>query len=457
MLVRAMALSLALAAPGCGVVYTSPYVAAIAPDSETAQALGISVEIVPVSYATILDANASVRPPARLPAAFDADVVARSFDLGAPPRAVSASPTQFALPDAPAPRPIRRPPAGEPEPYRMGVGDEVAIERPGTNQREVFAVQDNGALALPGAGQIAVSGLSLDEARNRVLQAFVDRGLTPDFSFEITGFNSQSVIVSGAVPSPTTVPLGLRALTLEQALQRAGGVAFEDLPRATVELSRGSETYTVPVREALQGGGAGRTILRDGDVVFVDIGLTEAQRRRAFDERIALGQLESSATRDRAEAFNIGADIARIQADRANTLQNTLLRRRELGADSQGHVYLAGEFQAPRRVPLPYEDAFSLADALYAEQGGQSAFSIATADMSNVYVLRRAAQDPRAVTAYRLDAANAAMLVLADQMLMRDGDIVFIAEQPITAWNRVLSQLFPQIGVAVFSETANAL
>ena len=49
------------------------------------------------------------------------------------------------------------------------------------------------------------------------------------------------------------------------------------------------------------------------------------------------------------------------------------------------------------------------------------------------------------VTAYRLDGRNAANLVLATQLELRPGDVVFVAEQPVTRWNRVITQITPTV------------
>ena len=47
--------------------------------------------------------------------------------------------------------------------------------------------------------------------------------------------------------------------------------------------------------------------------------------------------------------------------------------------------------------------------------------------------------------AFHLDASDVSNLVLATQLNLRANDIVFIAEQPITRWNRVVQQLVPSL------------
>ena len=44
--------------------------------------------------------------------------------------------------------------------------------------------------------------------------------------------------------------------------------------------------------------------------------------------------------------------------------------------------------------------------------------------------------------AYHLDASNPSRLILANRLELRPGDIIFIAPQPITNYNRALMQIF---------------
>jgi polysaccharide export outer membrane protein len=84
-----------------------------------------------------------------------------------------------------------------------------------------------------------------------------------------------------------------------------------------------------------------------------------------------------------------------------------------------------------------------LADIVY----GGGGIPTETGNPSNIYVLRPS-NDPAefgAVTAWHLDARNAVNISLATRMEMRPNDIVFVEEQPITKWNRVVRQLVPSL------------
>ena len=126
---------------------------------------------------------------------------------------------------------------------------------------------------------------------------------------------------------------------------------------------------------------------------------------------------------------------ARLQEERDNFAALT-----ELDALERDYVYRVGEVVRQSRIPLPYERPGTLADAIYAEGG----FRTAQANPSQIYLLRGFGTGG-AVRAYHLDARNPGNLILATQMQLRPNDFIFIEEQPITKWNRVLSQFIPSL------------
>jgi polysaccharide export outer membrane protein len=59
------------------------------------------------------------------------------------------------------------------------------------------------------------------------------------------------------------------------------------------------------------------------------------------------------------------------------------------------------------------------------------------------------------LTAWHLDAENAVNLAAATRFEMHPNDVVFVAQHPVTAWNRVISQVLPQffLQAAAFAAT----
>lgn len=433
---------------GCGVIYTSPGVSAIAPGSEEAEALGYAVEVRPLTMAVALEANAAPFVSRGLPDYFYPERLAAR---GAPGAGVGL-PQPTARASAPLSRDIRLPPPLQASPYRIGVGDALSLGGPGIDaadpqRRDSFVVQEDGAIALPGIGRVVVGGRTVDEAQDALFQAFAAAGRDPSLTFEISGFNSQFAVVGGAVTAPGIVPVTLQPLLLDEAIQRAGGIAPSDLDGAVVRLFRDGTAYQIPASDLLGGRALAPVPLVDGDRVFVDVDATAEDARRAFDEMISLRRSvldeQISVRQGRLEEQRqLGAAATEARAAFASRIG--------LESEPRDFAYLTGEALRPSRLPLPYAGSMSLADALYFNQG----FPLSTADSSEVYLIRRppaTSGGPVMVTAYHLDASNAANMSTATVVQLRPDDVVFIAEQPVTVWNRIISQILPGASVGLIN------
>ncbi|MEM7508626.1 MAG: polysaccharide biosynthesis/export family protein [Pseudomonadota bacterium] len=444
-----------LALTGCGLVYTAP---SVSDGSVYGEAGGTDydVQVVRMTPETTIAANLQTYVPPRLPLAFQPDAAAQT----------SKSLGQVALNPIPAPstaapnRPNfvaeRFPPLGEPAAYRIGVGDVVllAINTAATlenlpdlitaqSKRQGFIVQDDGAVAVPDAGRVRIAGLTLQDAEAEIFQALITAGIDPQFTLEIAEFNSQRVSVGGEVRSPALVPIGLKPLYLHEAVQLAGGIAAVDPMVARVQLIRGGQTYMIALDRFQSDPAARRIVLRDGDSVFVGSEFREEAAQRAFQERLAIrGQQiqtqQFQLQREQLRAQRLQAAQDALAADRA-----LFKDRLELGAVERHYAYVSGEVRQTKRVALPFERTASLADALF----NDTQINIQTADYEEIYVLRPNTNPAEAggITAYNLDGSNAVNLALAAQFQLRPNDVIFIAEQPITSWNRVISQALPNI------------
>ncbi len=446
----AAALALAGMLAGCGVAYIVPDV------SEQGGAFDVSV--VPLTPETAASANIDTYIPPRLPLAFQPDAVARiAAKAPAAPRLAALPAPSAPVEIRPAQIPDRFPPLGRPEPYRIGVSDVVLLSvtsaatsveaLPGLldaqSKRNGYVVQDDGAIAIPDAGRIRIGGLTMMEAEAAIFDALVAAGIDPNFSLEIAEFNSQRVAVGGEVRQPVLAPITLKPLYLHEAVQLAGGIASPDPDVAKLQLTRRGEVFQMSVARFLEDPAARQVVLRDGDSIFVTSEFREDAARLRFEQEIALRNQQIATT-------DFSIRIAELEATREERAREALeyardqfLARLELGAVARPYAYLAGEVGQTKRVPLPFERSATLADVLFEE----TRLDIRTADFSEIYVLRPASDPtiPGALTAYHLDADNAANLALAARFEMRPNDVVFVAEQPITSWNRALSQLLPNL------------
>lgn len=446
---KALCLALALTVSGCGVVYNSPSV------RDGVSRAGTKVRVQPITAESVLVANRQPYVPRGLPTAFSEVAGAGTAPRGT--RVVPPAPV-FESPGTPSPIETRMPPEAPAEPYRIGVGDVILLSTPQTGsalneltgllaaqtRRQGYTVQDDGAIAIPDVGRAQLAGLTLEEAEAEVFRLLVQNQISPSFSVEIAEFNSRRISVGGAVARPAILPIRLTPLTLDEAIAAAGGTTVRDADHAAIRIYRDRTLYQLPLRMFLTSPEARALRLRDGDAVYVDSEFDLDRAEAYFRQQIELSGLHQQARAQALEELRAAMDLRRgvLEETRGN-----FEKRLELGAEARDHVYVTGEVKKQGRVPLPFEQRATLADALYAEGGG---FPNMTGNPRQIYVLRGSPEPEEfaSVTAWNLDARNAAHLVLATRFELRPDDVIFIAEQPITQWNRVFQQLVPTLFTA---------
>lgn len=443
----------------CSTVYTSPAV-------DNGSVFGTSdsdlkVNVVSMNFESTTAANLSTYIPARLPLGMQPDAVARAV-------VTPVSTPAFTAPPPPATRvgarpgfiPDRLPPLAPPQPYAIGIADVLLLSVNATatleqlpnllaaqSKRQGFIVQDDGAIAIPDVGRVTVAGQTIRDAEAAIFQALVTAGVDPSFSLEIAEFNSQRVSVGGRVGAPKLVPVTLKPLYLNEALNSAGGLAVADPKVAKIQLFRGGETYQMSVERFLSDPALSQIVLQDGDSVFVIAEFDEDRARNLFNEQLAIQQQlrADAALRAQLENQAVAAATARqdLEIRRLELERASFAERLKLGAVKRDYAYLTGEVRKTTRIELPFENKAVLADVLFPDGG----FDIKTADYGEIYVLRRSTdpEEANSVTAFHLDASNAANLTLASLFQIHAGDVVFVAEQPVTRWNRVLTQALPNL------------
>jgi len=451
----------------CGVFYTAPSVS-------TGSVFGhadtdLKVDVVRMTFESTSAANLTRYVPARLPLGFQPEAVAKLTGRTASTPRLGPLP---APPSRPGSRPgfiaDNLPPLEGATPYLIGVADVLllAVNAAGAtldqlpaliaaqSKRQGFVVQGDGAIAIPEIGRIQVAGKTMQDAEAVIFQTLVRAGIDPSFSLEIAEFNSQRVSIGGEVRAPALVPITLKMLYLHEAINSAGGLAVADPKVAKIQLIRGATAYQIGVQRFLSDPAMRQIGLRDGDSIVVTSEFSEERARALFSEQLALRQQIMTDAQFRAgvqaqvqSTLSAAESLAlqRLQSERA-----VFKDRIELGAVRRDYAYLAGEAREPHRFTLPFETKAVLADVLFDKSG----LDIRNADYGEIYVLRRSTnpEEAGAVTAYHLDADNAANLSLASMFEMHAGDVVFVTEQPITSWNRAFSQILPSL----FLSAANA-
>jgi polysaccharide export outer membrane protein len=386
-----------------------------------------------MTYETVASANLTPYVPPQLPAPYQPDAVAVSAAaVEIAPNRTGTSPGPLETAAYPSRIVYGAPPSESRSPYRIGVGEVLLLAVKGLGspaglpdlitaqaKRDGYIVQDDGAIAIPDAGRVEVAGLTLEEARFRISEALFAANIEPSFSLEVAEFNSQHVSVDGLVGSPGLVPITLDPPYLYTVIARAGGVPSDDPATTTIQILRDGVAYRFSLVRFIHDPVVRRAILRNGDSIYV-----------------------ASAETIEQEGPEAAPERARQQLEREQALFE---RRLSLGAVKRSYVFTTGEVRKSGQAVLPFEQSLYLANVLFGDPGG--GINIETGDFGAIYVLR-ASSDPRqagGMTAYHLDAENVANLALAAQFEMRPNDIVFVAEQPVTSWNRVLRQIYPLI------------
>jgi len=423
---------------GCGVVFFSPSVQ----EENTA---GLDVQVVDLTAETVAAANQSPYEPRQLPGAFfqvaGGSAIAIPEILPTPPLDAEVKPASLD---------IRLPPEVPVMRYQVGVGDVILLRSAQSaatsvsaagavspqNQGQLYTVQEDGSISLPDVGRIKVAGLTVMEAENAVFQKVVASNLSPSISVEIAEFNSRSVAIGGAVASPGSVKITSTPLTIEDALAQVGGVTAGELDYAMVCIHRDGIVYQIPAEAVYANPDIKRLPLQDGDSVFVDTTYDLARAQAYFEQQIQMSDLRRKAQQDAIEDLQRQVDLRRAELDE---VRGNFKDQLELGAIQPDFVYLTGAVATPSRFPLPFGQRATLADALY-QSGG---FEGRLANPAQIYVLRGSPLNPTQLTALHLNAENAVSLILATRLEMRPNDIIFMAEQPVTAWNNVVSQVTP--------------
>jgi polysaccharide export outer membrane protein len=444
MLRKICAVTALIALTACGSVYRSSMVDAGLDD-------GTNVRVIKMTGETVVQANRSPYQPQTLPAIFS-----QTAGLGTTGRGVGALPSPtFGLETPPSAVALRVPPAVNPGAYTIGVGDVVLLSTPSTgstvdelsgllaaqNSRQGYTVQDDGSVNIPNVGRVSIAGLTIKAAEDELFQRLVENQFDPTFSLEIAEFNSRRVSVGGAVGRPSVLSVGLQPVLLGEALASVGSVVAPDLDFATVRIYRDGTLYQIPVTTLYERGDLLNTRLVDGDAVFVDTGFELDRAQTYFEQQIVLNQARQQAHSAALAQLTAEVSIRRAQLNEARA--NYQLRR-ENGANNRDYVYLAGEVDTQSRFALPFENTASLADAVFDNAGG---IASETGDVSQIYVLR-ASDDPRdfgVITAWHLDARNAANFAMMTDFELRPDDVIFVAQQPITRWNRAISQMLPTL------------
>ncbi|MGA9465875.1 MAG: polysaccharide biosynthesis/export family protein [Terracidiphilus sp.] len=109
------------------------------------------------------------------------------------------------------------------ERYRLHTGDSLVLEyRLSPELNQTVTIGPDGYVDLNVAGAVKLEGLTLAEARERILQLDSTRLNSPELNLELKDFQRLYVVVAGQVVNPSRIEMR-EDMTALQAIMLAGG------------------------------------------------------------------------------------------------------------------------------------------------------------------------------------------------------------------------------------------
>ena len=178
--------------------------------------------------------------------------------------------------------------------YILGPGDTIDIKFIGANELSGrFLILRDGNIQLPLLGTQNVSGLTLDDARNRIIELYQDDLITPQIDLALVNARPVRVSLIGEVKRPGSYTLnngetsrvtnsgssGTRIAgyqTVVDAIQKAGGLTFDaditnvKIYRKLPKYQDGHKTANLDLLDMIKTGNqSNNPILFDGDKIHI--------------------------------------------------------------------------------------------------------------------------------------------------------------------------------------------
>jgi polysaccharide export outer membrane protein len=132
-----------------------------------------------------------------------------------------------------------------------------------------FTVDHKGQIQFPYAGEIKVSGMTEEQARQTLTKKLAHYIRDPRVTLRVKSYRSKRVYVDGEVRTPGLQAIDDIPMTLMEAINRAGGM-LPSADQSQILLSRNGQTFRISLPELVRNNVNPNSImLRSGDVVSV--------------------------------------------------------------------------------------------------------------------------------------------------------------------------------------------
>ncbi len=132
-----------------------------------------------------------------------------------------------------------------------------------------FEIDQNGMLDFPYAGKIKAAGLTQSELHTLLTRRLAVYLRDPKVTLKVQGYRSKRVYVDGEVKVPGVQPINDIAMTLTEAINRAGGMN-PSADQSRVMVTRAGKTFPINLPQLVQRGvNPSSIMLANGDLVRV--------------------------------------------------------------------------------------------------------------------------------------------------------------------------------------------
>ncbi|GBF22942.1 periplasmic protein involved in polysaccharide export [Candidatus Gastranaerophilus sp. (ex Termes propinquus)] len=256
--------------------------------------------------------------------------------------------------------------------YRLGANDVISISVYDYEQfnREKIRVQPDGFIIVYPVGPINVSGVTVDELHDFLVEKYKFYLKNPQVTIRLDSLKPVMTYVTGAVLIPggyelntdsatrysyTTVDTSKLQVqrttpTLSNLLVAAGGVAFDaDFERITITNEFDKTVHEVNLLEMIEQGGAGRDVyLVDGDVVNVPRLSTPLAVDNENYKKYVSSTFSPNHVPVRVFGYVNIPGVVKLEKDAAITINTAIMK---------AGGYLADAAYAPKKVYISRADA----------------------------------------------------------------------------------------------------
>jgi polysaccharide export outer membrane protein len=297
----------------------------------------------------------------------------------------------------------------------IGVGDQLKISifeaganglfSSSENKQTVLdvVVQPDGTAAIPYVGTVKFAGVTLEEARQKILSGLTNKAIEPDVLVTSVGTSSRNVTVSGAVGRPSMVPMSLTGETITEVIAKAGGPNAQPY-ESYVTLVRGRATGSALLKTVIENP-TENIYVQPGDQIFV------TKDPRTFT---VLGEVSKNSR------FEFGANDL-------NILEAVAMA----GGGASDRSNAAGYFV------FRYEEPEIVADLLGAERFRQLRDKGMNSNSDGRYPL-----------VYRLDMTRADSLIVGQTFPIKSRDVIYVSRHPVVDLDRFLQLVGRPVGTA---------